>query len=554
VSHDGAPLAIAVTGAGLSAVTSATVLTGDTTWTIPLTIVAQTDSTLTATGEMSQALLGASLQLATGATPIVTAPLRDDAVFEPPDSLRAGAHLRNFYDPEEPRARPKDFAFFANTVWVPPPAGVGWERVLHVFAIRHLDTRANDDDNENVFLHAWWREDGVCRAWKSDTTAFRAGGTAWDGLHVWAPSMVFRGGRYVMFYTGVDSTHAQRIGYATTASIDTSDTGDVAWQRHSTPVFAVEQAGWTAKRAPPQCRDPFVFANPDGPGLLMVYAALDSATGAMAVGLAKCPSGLDAWSDAGHFIATDGAHSRARRLESPLVLADSASRAIAASLGIPLGEVPGVTWRLFYTDGDYVSPDSSVRFVMSSSALTDTSLAAWSQPGPTSLHSYTSDGPFVVNVRGLGATECATVGGADLLAGFQGFVANGDTLIGIAFRRVDWPANPEFVLSDSAGVRTSPSRLVTADGIALLLAELIPGRGSARFTIETPTSTNARVVVYDVMGRAVRRLFDRVAPAGATPVSWDGYADSGRIAESGVYFVRLSAGGRSRTLRVPLFR
>ena len=554
VTHDGSPLMVAVHGTSLAAVIAATVLTRDTTWTIPLTILAEDDTSLTASGTMPQALQGASLRLATanGATDPVG--IRDDVVIQAADSERAVTRLRNLYDPDAD-ARPKDFAFFANTVYVPPPAGVGWQRVFHVYYIRHFDSGVIADDNETAFVHAWWRDDGVNDAWKFDTAAFTRGGTPWDGLHVWAPSILFRGGRYVMFYTGVDAAHDQRIGYATTAVIDTTDTSDGAWQRRSTPVFGAESAGWTAKAGPRQCRDPFVMPNPDGPGLVMVYTALDSTTEAMAVGLARCPDGLDAWSDAGHFVATDGAHAGVRRLESPHLFADSTSLTTAAALGIPLGQVPGVTWRLMFSDGDASSPDRAVWFLTHSGpAWNDTALAAWSDPGPTSLSAYVRNGPFAVNVKGLQATERLRDGRVDFLAGFQGFVASGDTLFGLAFRRLYWPSDPDFVLSDSAGVLTVSVPPATTGGLRLAVTELVPGSGRVRFRIEAPTGGRVQLVIYDVMGREVRRLFDQPAPAGGADVAWDGRGDAGKAARSGVYFVRLTAAGASRALRVPWIR
>lgn len=554
VSHAGSPLLVTVHGASLAAVTAATVLTPDPTWTIPLTILAQDDTSLTASGTMPQALESASLLLATAGGAADPVRLRDDVVIRAADSGGAHGRLRNLYDPD-PDARPKDFAFFANTVYVPAPAGVGWHRVFHVWYIRHFDSIADPDANEKTLVHAWWRDDGVNDVWKFDTEAFRCGGASWDALHVWAPSLVFRGGRYAMFYTGVDAGHDQRIGYATATAVDTSDTSDDAWQRRSAPVFDGERAGWTAKRGPRQCRDPFVTANPDGPGLVMVYAALDSATSAMAVGLARCPDGLDLWSDAGHFVATDGLHAQARRLESPHLFADSTSTTTAATLGIPLAQVPGVTWRLMYSDGDAVNPDSAVRFVTHTGpAWSDTSLAAWAEPGPTSLYSYTRNGPFAVNVKGLQATERLRDGRTDFLAGFQGFVANGDTLFGLAFRRLSWPADPEFVLSDSASVLAVPGPPAAGTGLQLVVTELVPGGGRVRFRIEAPAGRRARVVVYDVTGREVRRLFDQTLPAGGADLTWDGRGDAGKGVRSGVYFVRLSAAGGSRAVRVPWIR
>lgn len=555
VTHEGSPLLVAVHGASLGAVTAATVLTPDPTWTIPLTIGTRTDTTLSASGVLPQALRGASLSLATGGDVLAPVPLRDDVVVQAADSERVATRLRNLYDPD-PLARPKDFAFFANTVYVPPPAGVGWHRIFHVYYIRHLDTGVGADDNETAFGHAWWRDDGVNDTWKFDTAAFTRAGVGWDALHVWAPSIVFQGGRYVMFYTGVDAAHAQRIGYATIAMIDTTDTSAGAWQRQGAPVFGVENAGWTAKRAPQECRDPFVMPNPDGPGLLMVYTALDSATTAMAAGLAKCISGLDDWSDAGHYVATDRAHSQTRRLESPHVFADSASITKAETQGIPLGQVPGVTWRLMFTDGDATNPDSLTRFLTNGgSSVADTSLAAWSQPGLTSLFDYTRSGPFTVNVKHFQSTERLRDGRTDFLAGFQGYITPDDTLLGLAFRRLYWPHDPEFVLSDSAGVLTVAAVPPPRGGaLRLVVTELVPGEGRVRFRIEAPAPLAARVDVYDVTGREVRRLFDSTAAAGGTDVSWDGRGAGGKPVRSGVYFVRLSAAGTNRAVRVPFIR
>ena len=60
---------------------------------------------------------------------------------------------------------------------------------------------------------------------------------------------------------------------------------------------------------------------------------------------------------------------------------------------------------------------------------------------------------------------------------------------------------------------------------------------AARFELAGPGW--ARVEVYDVMGRLVRKLFDGAATAGLHAVTWDGRDEQGRRAGSGLYFVRL---------------
>jgi hypothetical protein len=49
-----------------------------------------------------------------------------------------------------------------------------------------------------------------------------------------------------------------------------------------------------------------------------------------------------------------------------------------------------------------------------------------------------------------------------------------------------------------------------------------------------------QVSIYDVAGRKIRNLADRVFPAGETPIQWDGTDDNGSKVGRGVYFVRTS--------------
>jgi sucrose-6-phosphate hydrolase SacC (GH32 family) len=561
VRHEGSPLQITATGSSLANVTSATVLTPDPTWTIPLTIQARTGESITAVGTMPRALQGSSLLLSSGTASVGLSPLPDDPIARPPETDGWQTYPLPLEDPDTPHVRPKDFAFIYNTVYMPPPMGLGWEGVYHVFYIRHFDTIADDDQNEKSFAHAWWRPG--TKVWRVDTTAFRCAGAPWDSLHVWAPSIVFRGGQYVMYYTGVDRSGNQRIGYATTPVIDTSDTKDGDWQRQFSPIFAADSAGWTRKAAPQQCRDPYVMANPDGAGLIMVYAATDSATGAMAVGLARSFSGLGGWTDEGHYAVTDSTHSHARRVESPHIFADSTSEAAAFNKAIPLGQVRdvtgrNVTWRIMFSDGDYVDTHRSTIFVTDgSAALTDTSLAAWSQPGPTSLFSYATQGPQgPPGLEGLQGTECLRAGNEYVLAGFQ-LLGGTPKHFGIRFRRMywSWPNGPsaDFALSSGGADTAVPGTQGQSGDLRFQVAGLVPARGLVRFRIEAPRAMKARVVVYDVMGRVVKRILDQAVPSGVSYLWWDGRGETGQ-AVSGIYFARLSGDGGNRVVRVSLVR
>ena len=81
-----------------------------------------------------------------------------------------------------------------------------------------------------------------------------------------------------------------------------------------------------------------------------------------------------------------------------------------------------------------------------------------------------------------------------------------------------------------------------------------------------PMSTEAQVdyslgmpgkvslVIYNVLGRLVRVLEDGMKPAGIHRVSWDGKDANGRLACSGVYFMKLKTPERSKTARLVVVR
>jgi hypothetical protein len=97
-----------------------------------------------------------------------------------------------------------------------------------------------------------------------------------------------------------------------------------------------------------------------------------------------------------------------------------------------------------------------------------------------------------------------------------------------------------------------------------------PGPGPERFALlpnvpnpfnpqtvipfEVPAPTRVTVRVFDVRGRLVRTLQDGVVPAGSASVRWDGRDGRGQPVASGVYFVRMTAGGFSAARKVTLIQ
>ena len=81
-----------------------------------------------------------------------------------------------------------------------------------------------------------------------------------------------------------------------------------------------------------------------------------------------------------------------------------------------------------------------------------------------------------------------------------------------------------------------------------------PFPGSVVLGFTMPAGARVRVTIHDLAGRVVAAPFDAVAPPGRHAVTWNGERPGGRTAESGVYFVRVAAGGEVRTARIVRLR
>lgn len=81
-----------------------------------------------------------------------------------------------------------------------------------------------------------------------------------------------------------------------------------------------------------------------------------------------------------------------------------------------------------------------------------------------------------------------------------------------------------------------------------------PALGSVTIGLRLASAGVARVLVYDVTGRLVAKLWDGPAPAGLVPVTWDGLDLRGRRVGSGVYWVRAEAAGETLSRRLVIAR
>ena len=74
-----------------------------------------------------------------------------------------------------------------------------------------------------------------------------------------------------------------------------------------------------------------------------------------------------------------------------------------------------------------------------------------------------------------------------------------------------------------------------------------PARGNAAMRFTLPAASDVRLAVFDLAGRHLRTLVAGRLAAGSHVVRWDGRDGSDSPLGSGLFFVRLEAGGQRLT-------
>ena len=77
-----------------------------------------------------------------------------------------------------------------------------------------------------------------------------------------------------------------------------------------------------------------------------------------------------------------------------------------------------------------------------------------------------------------------------------------------------------------------------------------PFAGGTRIGFALPTAATVRLEIFDVTGRPVRTLGPQKFDAGEHELRWDGLGAKGRPVAQGIYFARLQAGGKERTVKL----
>jgi hypothetical protein len=134
----------------------------------------------------------------------------------------------------------------------------------------------------------------------------------------------------------------------------------------------------------------------------------------------------------------------------------------------------------------------------------------------------------------------------------------------VRFVARDGPLSPSTVEAGvdelrilASGVATgTPHAGVAAAPVAFGLEQNRPNpfRPDTEIAWSIPASGDVNLAVYDVSGRAVRRLAEGRWPAGRHTVTWDGADSSGRRVAAGIYFYRLVADERVLTRKMTVLK
>lgn len=130
----------------------------------------------------------------------------------------------------------------------------------------------------------------------------------------------------------------------------------------------------------------------------------------------------------------------------------------------------------------------------------------------------------------------------------------GDLFVGGTFSRAG--EHPSFSVARWGGTASAPpDEPILPDGArhALVLRSALVASGPARIAYALPAAGRARLEVFDVRGARVATLMDRELAAGSAVFDWADGSPAG-FPGAGVYFLRLTSGGRTASARIVFAR
>ncbi|TMQ56943.1 MAG: T9SS type A sorting domain-containing protein [Candidatus Eisenbacteria bacterium] len=113
-------------------------------------------------------------------------------------------------------------------------------------------------------------------------------------------------------------------------------------------------------------------------------------------------------------------------------------------------------------------------------------------------------------------------------------------------------------IGSTSNAASSGSTTVASVGVSerVAIQDLSPNpfTKSTTIALAIPRRAQSHLVVYDVQGRVVRTLLNRVLEAGVHPITWDGRTDAGNRVAGGVYFAKLESGGLTSVRRIAMIK
>jgi hypothetical protein len=253
------------------------------------------------------------------------------------------------------------------------------------------------------------------------------------------------------------------------------------------------------------------------------------------VGVAATPSSdLRQWQDKWPLQRTSTAFMDAGRDESPHALHRNGN------------------WWLLYTSN--YSYGDLITYALNAGSPADSS--GWTHPDSLKAITCGQHG-FPSSMNQWHATEYVGIGTHEYLSAFADDLFGGGV---IQFTQVvppDGTCQTDSIRLDCPDVWTgvgSEAGSHSAAPIALTLTGASPVHAVAMLRLAVARRGLVHVAVYDVLGRRVRTLLDGWVSEGATMLEWDGRAEQGAPAGSGIYFVRATGTAGRAVVRVPLLR
>lgn len=79
-----------------------------------------------------------------------------------------------------------------------------------------------------------------------------------------------------------------------------------------------------------------------------------------------------------------------------------------------------------------------------------------------------------------------------------------------------------------------------------------PFNPSTSFVISLAKETNVSIIIYDIKGSEIYRLYNNNLSTGSHTFTWNAVTNSGNTANSGIYFIKVNAGGIINTQKIIL--